>query len=121
MSLAPDVQRARDGLSGKEQAVFDTVVSIAYEVNPSFQNRMQWKVPTFTLKDNWHHWVFSLSKTKMGITLTFHKGWLLDDPRRVLGGDGKHLRMLRFADVVEIKKGILESLIRSAIRHQTDM
>jgi hypothetical protein len=121
MVLDPDVQRLRDGLSGKDQEVFDTVVSLAYDVNPSFQNRLQWKVPTFTLNNDWHHWIFSLAKTKMNLTMTFHKGWLLDDPSEELSGDGKHLRMLRFAGVDQIKGDVLQSLMRSAIRHQKDM
>ncbi len=121
MPLAPDVQRIRDALSRQEQEIFDAVVSIAGKVNPSFQNRMQWQKPTFTLNDNWHHWIFSLSKTKMGMTLTFHKGWLLEDPQKVLTGDGKHLRMLRFTEVAQIRKNAVKELIREAIRHQLDL
>jgi hypothetical protein len=121
MSLVPDVQRVRDNLSKQEQKIFDAVVSMAERVNPSFQNRIQWQKPTFTLNDNWHHWIFSLSKTKMGMTLAFHKGWLLDDPQKILGGDGKHLRMLRFTDASQIQQGALKTLIREAVKHQLDL
>ena len=88
MPLTPEVQRVYGNLSAQEQEIFDGVVSLAEKVDPSFQNRMQWQKPTFTLNSNWHHWIFSLSKTKMGMTLTFHKGWLLDDPQKILSGDG---------------------------------
>lgn len=121
MALASEVQRVYDGFSEQEQEIFNTIVSIAYKINPSFQNRIQWKVPTFTLNDNWHHWIFNLAKTKSGMTLTFHKGWLLEDPKKMLSGDGKHLRMLRFTHANEIKKEILKNLLQSAIRHQTEM
>ena len=120
MKLSADVQRLYKDLSKQEQEIFDCVAGLAYNVDPSFQNKIQWKVPTFTLNDNWHHWIFSLSKTKKGMTMTFHKGWLLDDPKRVMSGDGKHLRMLRFVAADEIRNEILEDLIRSAIKHQVD-
>ena len=119
--LTADVQHVRDHLSEQEQAIFDAIVNLAYKVKPSFQNRMQWQKLTFTLKDNWHHWVFSLSKTKLGMTLTFHKGWLLDDPHNILSGDGKHLRMSRFTAVDQIQKDLLEKLFGEAIEHQLDL
>ena len=121
MTIIAEVEQIVDGLSDQEKAIFDTVVNIACKVDPSFQNRIQWKVPTFTLNDNWHHWIFSLAKTKKGMTVTFHKGWLLDDPEEALLGEGPHLRMLRFLTPGEIKKKILADLIRSAIQHQLDM
>ena len=121
MALTPDVQRVRDSLSASEQEIFDAVVSLAEKVDPAFQSRIQWQKPTFTLNDNWHHWIFSLSKTKMGMTLTFNKGWLLEDPQKILSGDGKHLRMLRFTSVTEIEKDTVEKLIRQAIQHQLEL
>lgn len=121
MMLVSDVQSVRERLSGQDQDIFDHVARLAYEVDPSFQNRMQWQKPTFTLNNNWHHWIFSLSKTKMGMTLAFHKGWLLDDPQRLLSGDGKHLRMLRFKDTGEVREDAVKELIREAIKHQLDL
>jgi hypothetical protein len=121
MLLAADIQSGFDKLSTQDQQICETIVQLAYQVNPSLQNRIQWKAPTFTLNDNWHHWLFSITKTKKGITVTFHKGWLLEDPEKVLCGDGAHLRVLRFTDPAEIKAEILTKLISSAIRHQLDM
>ncbi len=121
MQLTPDIQKMRAGLSRQYQKIFDAMVSLAEKVNPSFENKMQWQTPTFTLNGNWHHWIFSLGKTKTGVTVTFHKGWLLDDPQKMLTGDGKHLRMLRFTDVVQIQKDAVKQLIREAVCHQLDL
>jgi hypothetical protein len=121
MRLVSGVQQIHDSLSEQDRKLFDALVSIAEEVDPSFQNRVQWQKPTFTLNDNWHHWIFSLDKTKAGMTLTFHKGWLLDDPQKILSGDGKHLRMLRFKDVAQIQKKAVKDLIHEAIRCQLDL
>jgi hypothetical protein len=55
------------------------------------------------------------------MTVTFHKGWLLDDPQKILSGDGKHLRMLRFTNADQIETTGLEELFHEAIKHQLDM
>jgi hypothetical protein len=121
MILTAEVQSIFDQLSAQEQEIFKTIVHLAEGVNPALQNRIQWKKPTFTLNDNWHHWIFSVVKTQKGITISFHKGWLLEDPEKALAGDGAHLRLMRFTDSAEIKNEILTNLISSAIRHQLDM
>jgi hypothetical protein len=121
MIITAEVQYVLNDLSEQERKVFETIIQLAYEVNPSLQNRIQWKSPTFTLNNNWHHWIFSITTTQKGITVTFHKGWLLEDPQKVLSGDGAHLRALRFTDTGQIKTEILANLIRNAIHHQLDM
>lgn len=121
MTLESVVQSVRDRLSKTDQEIFDLVVNTAEKAHPAFQNRMQWQKPTFTLNDNWHHWIFSLNKTKAGMTVTFHKGWLLEDPQKRLSGEGKHLRMLRFTSASQIETACLEKLFREAIKHQLDL
>ncbi len=121
MMLAAEIQSIYEGLASTEQEIFDAVVQVTYEVEPAFQNRLQWQKPTFTLNNNWHHWIFSLAKTKKGVTVSFHKGWLLEDPDKALGGDGPHLRVLRYTSPDQIQKDVLADLLRSVIRHQLDM
>src|SRR5512135_1249432 len=101
MQLSPDVQAVFEKFSDQDKSIIDRLVDLVTQVEPGFQNRIQWGVPTFTLHDNWHHWIFSLRKTKAGVTVLFHKGWLLADPQAALTGEGAHGRMLRFNCVEE--------------------
>jgi hypothetical protein len=121
MLLDPEIQSVYDAFPQPARAIFDRIVAIAILADPALQNRLQWQKPTFTLNNNWHHWLFSVANTKKGVTVTFHKGWLLEDPYHALQGDGLHVRMLRFNESAEVNADILTGLIRSAIAHQLDM
>ena len=121
MNLDPQVADVRTAMASDEGAIFDRLVEIAEKVSPAIQNALRWNAPTFTLADNWHHWLFSINATKLGVTLTFHKGWLLDDPRHALQGTGKHMRMLRFKSCTDIDEGVIVGLIGEAVKHHTDL
>lgn len=103
------------------QQTFDSLIAIAYRVNPAFQNSVRWKAPTFTLDDNWHHWIFSITRTKGGIALTFHKGALPRDKQGLLEGSGKYMRKIVYKDASDIDGAAIADLMREAIKHQTDM
>jgi hypothetical protein len=121
MEIAPAVLSYRAALNQGYQAIFDRLTSIAQSVHPAMQNAIKWHVPTFTIAKNWHHWLFSITQTRKGISLTFHKGWLLVDPTHSLLGDGKHLRHLLFTDVEQINDHILAALIAEAVLHQLEL
>ncbi|GIL12646.1 MAG: hypothetical protein BroJett038_13660 [Chloroflexota bacterium] len=120
-TLAPEVETLRAQMTDEERQIFDRLVAIAHEVDPAIQNSFRWKQPTFTLHDNWHHWLFSINRTKKGVTLNFHKGWLLDDPENVLRGDGAHMRQIVFKTQADIEQNMVAGLMREAIKHQTDI
>ena len=121
MTPTADVKQYRDALTATDKQTFDSLIAIAYRVNPAFQNSVRWKAPTFTLGDNWHHWLFSITKTKGGIVLTFHKGALLRDEQGILEGSGKYMRKIVYKDVSGIDETAIAGLLREAIKHQIDM
>ena len=121
MTLTADVKQYCDALTGTEKQTFDSLIAIAYRVNPAFQNSIRWKAPTFTLGDNWHHWIFSITKTKGGIALTFHKGALLRDEQGLLEGSGKYMRKIVYKDASDLGEAAIADLMREAIKHQSDM
>lgn len=121
MEINAEVLKYRSTMSSIYQEIFDRLATIAYQVAPDMDHAIKWRVPTFTVKGNWHHWLFSISQTKKGVTLNFHKGWLLADPEQVLQGDGKHLRQLVFTLPEQVHEEVVASLMREAIRHQIEM
>lgn len=121
MEINADVLKYRSTVSSTHQVIFDQLAAIAHQIAPDMQNAIKWRVPTFTLNGNWHHWLFSISQTKKGVTLNFHKGWLLADPEQVLQGDGKHLRQLVFTLPEQVREEVVANLMREAIRHQTEV
>lgn len=121
MPLSPDVLVYRAGMTPAHQVIFDRLVEIAYGVEPGLQSAIKWRTPTFTVNGNWHHWLFSLAETKKGVSLNFHKGWLLADPSRSLQGEGRHMRQLLFTDITQIQANIVAGFVEEALRHQLEM
>lgn len=50
------------------------------------EQAIKWKRLTFTLHQDWHHWLCGVAVTREGVQLVFHKGSLLADPARLLRG-----------------------------------
>ena len=107
MALTADVKQYRNAFTATVQQTFDWLVAIAYPVNPAFQDSVRWKALTFTLDNNWHHWILSITKAKGGIALTFHKGALLRDEQGVLEGSGKYMRKIVYKDVSDIDEAAI--------------
>lgn len=104
-----------------DQATITVLMQVIFEAEPAIEVAMKWRRLTFTLNGNWHHWICGIQTTKKGVTLHFHKGWLLPDPGGMLQGQGKHGRLIRFADGEEIDRDNLRILLRQAVIRQTEM
>ena len=81
---------------------------------------IKWHRLTFTVGDDWHHWLCAIAVTRQAVNLTFHKGSLLADPAGLLRGDGRYLRSVPHAQATEHPDAVT-ALVREAIARQTDM
>ncbi len=60
--------------------------------------------------------------TKKGVSLTFHKGSLLADPKRLLHGEGNYMRALLFRAVSDIgDSDAIQAIFEDAAHRQTQM
>jgi hypothetical protein len=91
-----------------------------HAADPGLSEAIKWGRLTFTVADNWHHWVCAVAVTKRGVSLMLHKGALLDDPLGLLQGEGRYLRQLPFAVAADHAEAVTD-VVRSAITRQTDM
>lgn len=81
---------------------------------------VKWGRLTFTVNDNWHHWLCAISATEASVKLTFHKGALLDDPAGLLEGGGRYVRHIQHDVAIGDPEPVIR-LVQEAITHQTDM
>lgn len=81
---------------------------------------MKWRRLTFTASGNWHHWLCAIAATSNGVSLMFHKGALLDDPARLLRGEGRYLRQVPHPEAMA-HPGEIGDLVHQALARQTDM
>ena len=75
---------------------------------------IKWQAPTFVYKGNIASF---LPKPKKPVTLMFHQRASLDDPSRLLEGDGDTSRPAKFTSAEDLaaKRAALEALIPSWI------
>ena len=97
------------------------IINLALEVNPEFDCGIKWDQITFTLNQNWNHWIFSVSEARQGVMVSFHKGALLKDPRKIFKGTGSHLRTIKYEYPEMIDPSYLKMLITQAIDKQTEL
>jgi hypothetical protein len=118
--VADDVRDwlSRLGLEARSEAA--RLVDVVVTAEPRVQQAVKWGRLTFTVRDDWHHWLCAVAVTRKGTKLVFHKGALLRDPGGVLKGTGRYLREVPYAGV-ENSRDAVAALVREAVRRQTDM
>ena len=97
------------------------IINIALELNPEFDCEIIWDQITFTLNQNWHHWIFAVSESRQGVTVSFHKGALLRDPRKILKATGSHLKTIKYEYREMVDPAYLRRLINEAVEKQTEL
>jgi hypothetical protein len=91
-----------------------------HEAGEGIEEAIKWGRLTFTLGGNWHHWLCAIAVTNREVKLMFHKGSLLDDPARLLQGDGRYVRHVEQGQASADPEA-LTALVQEAIAHQTDL
>lgn len=81
---------------------------------------VKWKRLTFTVDQDWHHWLCGIAVTSAGVRLVFHKGSLLDDPADLLQASGRYVRELHPEDAMRDPEAA-KALVEEAVAHQRDM
>jgi len=119
--LSSNINRYLKDLRPENIELAKILIDYIFEANPEFDCEIKWNQITFTINQNWHHWIMAISETKKGLSLSFHKGALLKDPRKILKGSGSHLRTIKYHYREQIDPDYLTRLIKSAIEKQTEL
>ena len=118
--VADGVRDWLERLDPKARSEVDRLVDVVVGAEPGVQQAVKWGRLTFTVRDDWHHWLCAVAVTRKGTKLVFHKGALLQDSSALLQGTGRYLREAPYA-VVEDSPDAVTTLVREAVRRQTDM
>lgn len=116
----PEVTAWLDDLAPERRAQVKSLARLVHDVGTPLSEAIKWRRLTFTLNDDWHHWLCQIAVTKKGTSLVFHKGVLLDDPANLLQGQGRYLRHVPYERAVDDPERVT-SLIVQALEHRTDM
>jgi hypothetical protein len=116
----PEVEEWLRNWSQAEQEQVRTLAATVHAANEAVAEAIKWRRLTFTVHDNWHHWLCAIAVTKRGVSLMFHKGSLLDDPAGLLQGEGRYLRQIPYEQAAAHAEAVI-ALVREAIARQTEM
>lgn len=98
----------------------ERLAALVHAAGDGVDEAIRWGRLTFTTHGDWHHWLCAVAVTVRGVNLMFHKGSLLDDPARLLRGEGRYLRQTGYQRAIEAPEEVT-GLVREAIAHQTEM
>lgn len=103
-----------------ERTQAESLAMLVHAAGPEVEESVKWGRLTFTANQNWHHWLCAVAATKRGVTLMFHKGALLDDPERLLRGEGRYLRHVPHERAAG-NPAAVTALVRQAVERQREM
>jgi hypothetical protein len=117
---APEVEAWLEKHDSEQREQAERLAALVHAADPEIAEAVKWRRLTFTVHDNWHHWLCAVAVSKRGASLVFHKGALLDDPDGLLRGESRYLREVPY-DQAMARPDAVVALVHEAIRHQTDM
>lgn len=88
-------EKKKHPLEGAMKAVRD----IALAADPRITEAIKWSTPTYSYKGN----IFSFTPAKKFVSLLFHTGALIPGSHSGLEDGGETARVMRFADVADVK------------------
>ncbi len=110
MNKTEKVNEFMNQLDNPLKAEMNAVRAIILNVSDKISEEIKWSAPSFSYKGNMA--TFN-PRAKKFVTLTFHKGALINDDSGLLEGDKKEARVARFQNMNDVmnKKKDLESLV----------
>lgn len=111
-----ELKKFIEDVAGEKAPIVKHLYEKIVSINSNFVNKIKWKQLTFTIDEDFNHWIVAISVTKKAVNLVFHYGGLLDDPdQKLLVGSSKFLRKLEFKTVDEINTNTISFFITQAI------
>ena len=108
-------------LDDRSRATVERLIDVVVEALPDAEHGLKWGRLTFTQHGDWHHWLCAIAPTRKAVRLLVHKGALLADPRGVLDGEGRYLRVIAFTSPHDVDTDVVVPILREAAARQTDM
>ena len=116
----PDVVEWLHTWSPAQRERAQSLAALVHAADATIAEAIKWRRLTFTVGDNWHHWLCAIVVTQRDVSLVFHKGALLGDPATLLRGKSRYLRQIAY-DQAAAHPEAVTALVHDAIAHQTDM
>jgi len=89
--------------------------------DPDLTAAVKWRQLTYALAGDFHHWICSIDVTKKRVSLRFHFGGLLEDPRQVFrAGASEFFRTIDFVAAGDLEPELVTDYVRRAVARTDD-
>ena len=110
--MSSDVDSWLMSAADQQRPQLVTLREIILSSHPGITESLKWKQPCYALNGLFCY----LQRAKTHVTLGFQQGTLMDDPGKVLEGDGAQMRHITFPPGAGIDTDLCRALVREAIR-----
>jgi hypothetical protein len=98
-------------LKPEMKAIADELHRLILAAEPTLRAEMKWGMPCYSKNGM----VCALMGGKAHVNLFFHRGKLLADPKKLLAGNGKTVRSLRFTSLKEVPAAVVKKFVKGAV------
>jgi hypothetical protein len=93
------------------KAIADELHRLILAAEPTLRAEMKWGMPCYSKNGM----VCALMGAKAHVSIFFHQGKHLKDPKKLLAGGGKTVRSIRFTSARDIPAGAIRSFVKGAV------
>jgi hypothetical protein len=97
-------------LKPEMKAIADTLHELITTAAPQLKAEIKWGMPHYTKNSM----VCALMGAKRHVSLFFHRGKLLKDPKKRLHGSGKTVRSIKFTSADQIPAPAIKAFVKAA-------
>ena len=95
--------------------VASRLMEIIISSHHGMEAEIKWGKPTFTINNDFHHWICAIQVLKSKVVLIFHFGGLLcDEKNRLIAGTSHFLRKLEYDSLSGIDEAEILGFIEQA-------
>jgi hypothetical protein len=98
-------------LHPEPRAIAEKLHQLVMSAEPSLRAELKWGMPCYSKNSM----VCALMKAKAHVSIFFHRGKLLADPKKLLSGSGKTVRSMRLTTVKDIPAAAVRKFVKGAV------
>jgi len=98
-------------LNPEPRAIAEKLHELVMSADPTLRAELKWGMPCYSK----NKMLCALMGAKGHVSIFFHRGKLLKDPKKLLQGGGKTMRSLKFTSAKDIPAAAIKTFVKGAV------
>jgi hypothetical protein len=98
-------------LNAEPRAIAETLHQLVMSADSTLRAELKWGMPCYSK----NRMLCALLGAKGHVSIIFHRGKLLKDPKKMLEGSGKTLRSIKFTSAQDIPAAAIRAFVEGAV------